>query len=70
MIDRLLKQASKEEPKAQAALERAAARALELGRQTGTPVLILQGDAIMDIASEPPRLWKKIDPSPSSEPGQ
>lgn len=53
-----------------AALERAAARALELGRQTGTPVLILQGDNIMDIASEPPRLWKKIDQSPSSESGQ
>lgn len=32
------------------ALKRAAKRALELGRATGTPVYVLEGNKIVDIA--------------------
>lgn len=37
---------------ADAALERAARRALELARQTGTPCWVLRHGRIVDIASE------------------
>ena len=39
---------------ADAALERAAHRALELARQTGTPCWVLRDGLIVDIAAEAP----------------
>lgn len=47
-----------DEPKALAALERAAASALELGRRLGTPVLVMRDGVMMDIAVDPPRVWR------------
>ncbi|MCA9094529.1 MAG: hypothetical protein KDA68_13650 [Planctomycetaceae bacterium] len=45
-------------PKALEALERAAANALELGRRLGTPVLVMRDGVMMDIAVDPPCVWK------------
>ncbi len=42
-----------------AALERAAANALDLGRRLGTPVLVMRDGVLMDIAADPPQVWKR-----------
>jgi predicted house-cleaning NTP pyrophosphatase (Maf/HAM1 superfamily) len=42
------------QPEALAALERAAVKALELARRTGTPAYVMEGDKIVDIARRRP----------------
>jgi hypothetical protein len=46
-------------PEALAALERAAKKAVELARRTGTPAYVMEGDKIVDIARRRPAKRKK-----------
>lgn len=58
MIEQTPKNCDDDQPKALAALERAAVAALELGRRMGTPVLVMRDGVMMDIAVDPPRVWR------------
>jgi hypothetical protein len=48
------RQMKSSQPEALAALERAAVKALELARRTGTPAYVMEGDKIVDIARRRP----------------
>ena len=58
MIDHIPKNQDEKVAGELAALERAAASALELGRRLGTPVLVMRDGVMMDIAVDPPRVWR------------
>jgi hypothetical protein len=49
-------------PPALKALRRAAKRALELARLTGTPCYVLRGGQIVDIAKSTRKIRKKAQP--------